>query len=136
MYKRHKYDIIIILSLAGFGISLYLAITHYLGIAVPCSITQGCEAVLSSKYSSLLGLPLSVWGGVFFTGVIGSSLLANHYLKWQKLLKVLLGIGAVASLIFLSIQFFVLRQVCQYCATVDVLTVIIFLWDLNIEYKN
>ena len=66
MSTRHKHDIIIIFALIGFGISLYLAITHYLGFAVPCDITHGCEVVLSSKYSVFLGLPLSVWGVAYF----------------------------------------------------------------------
>ncbi len=77
MHKRHKHDIIVIFSVFGFGVSMYLAVSHYLGIAVPCDITKGCEAVLSSKYSSLLGLPLSVWGVAYFSAVIVAALIYN-----------------------------------------------------------
>jgi len=133
MHKKYKYEIIIILSLIAFGISLYLTITHYLGSAVPCTVTHGCEAVLSSKYSSFLGIPLSVWGSAFFVGVIVNSFLAKKYLKWRRVLLVLLGAGSLAALVFLSIQFFVLKQLCQYCTAVDVLVIIIFLWNLNVE---
>ena len=136
MYRKHKHDIIIVLALLGFGVSMFLAVSHYLGYLVPCDITHGCEAVLNSKYSSLLGLPLSVWGVAFFVAVIISSLLANHYIVWKKLLRVLLGIGALLALIFLVIQFFVLKKVCQWCFTTDTLTIIMFLWDLNIEHGS
>jgi uncharacterized membrane protein len=136
MYKRHKYDIVIILAVAGFAVSLYLAISHYLGFAVPCSITQGCETVLSSKYSMLFGFPLSVWGVGYFFAVIVSSLLANHYAIWKKLLTSLLGIGALASIIFLSLQFFVIKKVCQYCLIADLLSIILFIIDINIEHQK
>lgn len=135
MHKKHKYDIIIILAVLGFGVSLYLAITHYLGFAVPCELTHGCETVLTSKYSVFLGLPLAVWGVGYFTAVIISGLLANHYIFWKKTLTVLLGLGAVASLVFLSLQFFVIKKICQYCLTTDLLSILLFVLDLNVEHK-
>ncbi len=134
MHKRHKYDIIIVLSVIGFAVSLFLAITHYLGFAVPCDITKGCEVVLNSKYSILLGLPLAVWGVGFYGAIIVCALLANHYGPFRRLLTWLLGAGAIGSGIFLYIQFFVLGKACQYCLLVDLLTIGLFLWDLNIEH--
>ncbi|MBI5530602.1 MAG: vitamin K epoxide reductase family protein [Candidatus Doudnabacteria bacterium] len=136
LHKKHKHDIIVILSVFGLGVSLYLAVSHYLGIAVPCDITKGCEAVLNSKYSSMLGFPLSVWGVAYFASVIVTALLANHYAIWRKLLTVLLGIGSIMSVVFLSLQFFVIKKVCQYCLTCDLLTIVLFLLDLNIEHHK
>jgi uncharacterized membrane protein len=136
MHKRHKHDIIVILSVFGFGVSMYLAVSHYLGIAVPCDITKGCEAVLSSKYSSLFGLPLSVWGVAYFSAVIFTALLANHYNLWRKILTALLGVGALMSLGFLGIQFFIIKKICQYCLTTDILGIILLLLDINIEHQK
>ncbi len=136
MYRRHKYDIIIVLSLIGFGVSIYLAVTKYLGATVPCSITGGCEDVLSSKYATIFGLPLAVWGAVFYIGVIGTALLANHYQMWKKILTILLSLGAIAAIYFLSLQFFVLHKVCQYCLITDILAIVLLLLDLNIEHKK
>ena len=136
MHKRHKYDIIIILAVLGFGNSVYLATAHYLGFVVPCDLTHGCEIVLNSKYASLFGLPLSVWGSVYFITVIISALLANHYLAWRKILTTLLSLGALSSLVLLSIQFFVIKKICQYCLTVDLLNIVLFVWDINIERKD
>ncbi|MDR3642321.1 MAG: vitamin K epoxide reductase family protein [Candidatus Doudnabacteria bacterium] len=136
MLHRHKHDAIVILAIFGLGVSLYLAITHYLGFAVPCDLTHGCETVLNSKYSMLLGLPLSVWGVAYFFSVAVCALLANYYATWKTLLTWLLGIGAVASLAFLSIQFFVLKKICQYCLTTDLISVLLFLWDINIEHQK
>ena len=135
MYKRHKYDIIVILAVVALSISLYLAFSHYLGFVVPCDITKGCETVLGSKYAMLLGLPLSVWGVGYFAAVIISALLANHYAAWKKVLTGLLAVGALCALVFLSLQFFVIKQVCQYCLATDLLSLLILVLDLNIEHR-
>ncbi len=135
MYRKHKHDIIVILAVLGFGISLYLAFAHYLGYTVPCDATHGCETVLNSKYSILFGLPLAVWGVGYFIAVIISALLANSYSLWKKILTGLLGLGALAALVFLSLQFFVIKKICQYCLTADLLSVLLFIMDINIEHR-
>ncbi len=136
MHRRHKYDIIIILSVIGFAVTVFLAVSRYLGFAVPCTVTHGCEVVLNSKYATFLGLPLSVWGIGFYSAVIFAALMANHYFNWRKILTGLLGFGALASLVFLSLQFFVIGKVCQYCLTSDLLTICLFIFDINIEHKQ
>jgi uncharacterized membrane protein len=135
MHKKHKHDIIVILAVLGFGISLYLSFAHYLGYTVPCGITHGCEVVLNSKYSMLFGLPLGVWGVGYFSAVIVSALLANSYLLWRKILTGLLGLGALAALVFLSLQFFVIKKICQYCLTTDLLSILLLILDINIEHR-
>jgi uncharacterized membrane protein len=135
MYKKHKHDIIVILAMLGFGVSMYLSFAHYLGYTVPCDVTHGCETVLSSKYSVMFGLPLAVWGVAYFSAVIVSALLANSYLVWKKILTVVLGFGALFALVFLSIQFFVIKKICQYCLTTDLLSILLFILDINIEHK-
>jgi len=136
LHKRHKHDIIVIFSVFGLAVSLYLAVSHYLGIAVPCNITKGCEEVLNSKYSSLFGFPLSVWGVAYFGSIIPTALLANHYAVWRKILTWGLGLGGLLSVIFLGIQFFVIKKVCQYCLTTDIVAIVLFLLDLNIEHQK
>lgn len=123
-------------TLLGFGISLFLTISHYNNYQVPCDLTRGCEAVLNSKYSIFLGLPLALWGVGFYTLVIGSCLLANHYNFWRKALTWILGAGSLASLVFLALQFFVIKKVCQYCLVTDLLIIVLFLWDLNILHHS
>jgi uncharacterized membrane protein len=136
MHRRHKHDIIVLLALLGFADSVYLTVYKSLGIAIPCTITHGCETVLSSKYSVFLGVPLAVWGIAFFSGVIVAALLANHYQVWKKLLTIALALGSLGALVFLGLQFFVIKQICQYCLVSDVLTIILLLVDLNIEYYH
>ena len=134
LHKRHKYDIIIVFAIISLAVSLFLAISEAKDITVPCDLTGGCETVLNSKYSNLLGMPLPYLGIAFSAAVILVALMANHYRIAKKYLTWLLGFGALFSLGFLGIQFFVLRALCQYCLTVDALTLLMFIWDLNIEH--
>lgn len=134
MYKKHKFDIIIIFALLAFSVSLYLAISHYMNFLIPCSVTKGCESVLSSKYSSVYGIPLSVLGVAYFAGVIVTALLANHYIIFRRILTIFLGIGALFSLVFLFLQFFVIKKVCQYCLVIDFTGILLLIFDINIEH--
>ncbi len=136
MHRRHKHDIIVILAMLGFADTIYLTVYKALGIAVPCGLTGGCEAVLSSKYSSFLGVTLAEWGIVFFGGIIIAALLANHYDKWRKLLTVGLALGSVGALVFLSLQFFVIKQICEYCLLSDLLVIALLIFDINIEHRR
>lgn len=136
MYRRHKYDLIVLLALIGFGVSVYLMASELLGFNVPCSLTGGCNEVLQSKYANLLGLPLPVWGIAFYFGVVFLSLLANHYQQGKKLLTWLLSLGSLGALSFLFIQFFVIGKICQYCLVTDVLAVALLLLDINIEHRH
>lgn len=126
---------IVVLAVVALAVSVFLSVTKHLGIAVPCDLTKGCEFVTQSKYSMFLGRPLSDWGILFTSGVIVSALLANHYPLWRKLLTWLLAVGSVGAVAFLCIQFFVLKAVCQYCLLVDITTIFMLLWDLNIEHR-
>jgi uncharacterized membrane protein len=136
MHRRHKYDIIIILAVVSLAFSLFLAISKVLNIAVPCDITQGCEVVLNSKYAKIGGLPLSYLGVGFSSVVIILGLLANHYVTYRKILSAILGLGSLGALVFIGLQFLVIKSVCQYCLVVDLLTIGMFIWDMNIEHRG
>lgn len=136
MLKRHKYDIIVLLAMIGFGISIYLATAKLLGLTVPCGISGGCNQVLESKYASLFGVPLAVWGVLYFAGVVFFSLLANSYQMARKILTSMLSLGALGALSFLYLQFFVIKQICRYCFVTDVLAIFLLLWDINFEHER
>lgn len=136
MHRRHKHDIITILAVVALCVSVYLSIAKALSLTVPCDFTGGCETVLTSKYSSFFGVPLSTWGIVYFSLIIVTSLLANHYQKARQALKLFLAGGALGALGFLSLQFFVIKAICQYCLATDILSIIMFLFDLNIEHRK
>lgn len=136
MHRRHKYDIIVIFSVIALCVSVYLSISKAMSLTVPCDITGGCETVLTSKYSQILGVPLSTVGIAYFSLVMVTALLANHYKRAGQMLTLFLAVGSIASLIFLFLQFLVIRAVCQYCLVTDLATIAMLFLDINIEHRR
>ncbi len=105
------------LALAGFADSTYLTAKHFLGTPVPCSILEGCETVLTSSYAVIAGIPVALFGSLFYGSIF---LLAMMYLyrKKEDLLRIiaLLTIfGFLATLWFVFVQLFILHAICLYC---------------------
>ena len=104
-------------ALAGFLDSLYLTVKHYVGGPVPCSILNGCEKVLQSSYANVFGLPVSLFGAVYYFLVIIAILIyLDSKRAWPLHIAAgLIGLGFIASLWFVYLQVFVIRSLCLYC---------------------
>lgn len=116
---------ILIVALAGFADSTYLAIEHFRGIIPPCTLVTGCEQVLTSRYSEIFGLPVALLGAIYYLAIMlgafiyleskhSAALQAHHIeiLKWTLLLTI---VGLSASLWFVYVQAFVIGSYCLYC---------------------
>ncbi len=118
----------IILAFIGLIDAGYITVKYYTGGEVACPITGGCSDVLTSTYSQIAGLPVSVYGLLFYTAVL---LLAFLYLdmkkSWMEKLMPLLGlIGFLFTLWFVYLQIFVIEAICFYCMISAILSTTIF----------
>ncbi len=120
-----------VLALSFFGIvdTVYL-IQHALsGTSVVCSINgyDGCDIVDKSIYSHLFGIPLSVYGFLFYTTlfilVAITFIWASSYV--EKGIRAMAVIGVSASIIFIWIQAYLIKAFCIYCVFSAILTVFI-----------
>ena len=122
---------LLVLSLAGFFDSVYLTILHYKHIIPPCTIALGCETVLTSRFSTILGIPIALVGALFFLVLI--FLLLLGFFKYFKLL-ILSGVGV--SIVLFCIQAFVLHAFCQYCLLSEVIILTIFALSLRLHSEK
>ena len=60
---------LLIVALLGFADATYLTIEHYQNKIPPCSV-GGCEQVLTSAYSVVAGVPVSLMGSVYYLLVL------------------------------------------------------------------
>lgn len=106
----------LIIAFLGFLDATYLTILHYKNVIPPCTIGS-CETVLTSEFSTILGIPLALFGSGFYLSVIILSLLimTNDKKIFLQLFYLLAGWGFIFSLFLLSVQAFVLHAFCQYC---------------------
>ncbi|HYM65125.1 MAG TPA: vitamin K epoxide reductase family protein [Candidatus Sulfotelmatobacter sp.] len=107
----------LIVAFLGFLDATYLTIVHYKNIIPPCSITSGCETVLTSKFASVAGIPVALLGSLFYIAVmIFCLLILTNYKKiFLQGFYALVGIGFIVSLILIYIQRVILHAFCQYC---------------------
>ena len=118
----------------GFADAGYLAAEHYIPLPLPCSLTQGCDVVLHSAYATVFGLPVALFGALYYLAVF---IIAIHYLldgmtkrKLISLIAYLTGAGLVFSAFLIYLQGFVIRQWCLYCLGSATITTILFILSL------
>lgn len=110
------YLIAAILSLVGLADALYLTAQHLAGHSVQCSVTSGCEEVLTSAYATIGGYPLAALGAAaYFAAFSLATLVLFGYGGARKLLFYLVTAMLLVSLFLIYVQAFVLGKWCQYC---------------------
>lgn len=108
---------IIAASMIGIADTMYLAYYHLLGITPGC-VLKGCEIVLNSPYAKIADVPLAYLGVVFYVYMFALGILLSidpHSRGLRLGLLAYTAVGVLCSLIFESLQIFVIGAICQYC---------------------
>ena len=130
--------VIILFSALGLVDAGYLTYKHYDGGVVLCSVTRGCETVLSSQYSEIFGIPVSFLGMLFYAVIVILSvkLLENNSAKIFNILLWLSGFGFIASIGLLYLQIFIIKALCVYCLISAGSSTLIFVFTLIAKDKS
>ncbi len=107
----------LIFSAIGFVDATYLTVVHYAGESPSCSLIHGCDIVTSSSYSMIFGIPVALFGSIFYLAIL---LLSIAYIDRKKeiILRIcawLSWLGFLASVWFVFLQFFIIHAICIYC---------------------
>lgn len=126
-FSNKFYYFLLAIALLGLADATYLTVSHYTGGSVECSITHGCEQVLTSEYATIYGVPLALLGALYYATLF---LLAYYYQIFgdRRLLALIRGIalaGLATSAYLVYLQFAVINAICQYCMISAGLTTII-----------
>src|SRR5438552_19052455 len=128
--------LIALLAFIGMVDALYLSIKRNAG-PIPCHITRGCTDVLTSKYSTILGIPLSWIGLAFYVTILSIAVFAMFEDPARpssnplRLAFYLSGAGLVISALLVGVQAFILHAFCEYCLLSAALVLSIFLLSPN-----
>lgn len=116
---------LLVLCVIGFFIALYLTFQHYTGGTPNCSLVGGCEVVTTSKYATLFGIPISLFGTLYFFALIVSlfAWLQHKQRMFEMIAGILIILGAIISCILIAIQVFILDAICIYCMTTDSISI-------------
>ncbi len=112
---------LILVSFVGFLDASYLTIAHYTGLALRCTVFNGCEQVTPSQYSEIFGIPVSILGLITYVYLFVFAIASLKNKSWAKKLLVptlAFTLGGLGFSLYLTyIEFFVLYAVCIFCLT-------------------
>jgi len=107
--------------------TFYLSVKRDTG-PIPCHVTEGCNDVLTSRYSELAGVPISWFGLAFYVAVFGAAVFelfgspkALSWIFWPAAAAFVVSAGLT------GIQAFALEAFCEYCLLSAALVTTIFL---------
>ncbi len=125
---------ILIIALLGFVDAGYLTVEHYRNVVPPCSLTAECEQVLTSSYSVVMGVPVSLAGAIYYLLImIGAfGYLESKNVKLLKFTLLLTIAGLLASLWFVYVQVFIIHSYCAYCLGSALTSIILFVTSMNV----
>ncbi len=112
--------ILLVLAFLGIADAWYLTMSAFAGASLVCDIgtaLDGCNIVAQSPYSRLFGLPLALYGAVFYmlTFALVAVLFVRTHRPLYQAVAVLGVVGFLASLAFLAIQLIFIKALCTYC---------------------
>lgn len=127
---------IAVLALLGILDSAYLLLAKlgYIG-SLSCTISQGCDMVNASRYSTLMGMPVA---GIGLAGYVALLVIAIAGLqpRWlndplpDKLLALLSGVAVLFTLYLTYAEIFWLHAICQWCVISQLAIIGIFVLAL------
>ena len=128
------------LSFLGFADAAYLTAEHYLKLPLPCSLTQGCDTVLTSAYATFGGIPIALFGALYYLILIVFALMLltseTQNKKIMRLIFVMTAAAVLASSVLVYLQFFVIHALCMYCLVSAGLSLLLFLVSIALIVKH
>jgi uncharacterized membrane protein/glutaredoxin len=108
---------ILVLSLLGIALTAYLSWAASSGSGVKgCAIDSGCDAVLSSRWATLLGAPTAAWGLLAYGTLAGLAFGGRAGWRWIATWTVSF-VGVLYSVYLTTVSVTLLGATCPYCLT-------------------
>lgn len=121
----------IVIALIGLGVASYLTYIHFSGNfgALICekgaSGISPCEAVQTSAYSKLGGVPVALLGLIGYAGILATlSIPERESTRLATLALTAIGFGF--SVYLTSREVFSLNKICEWCVSSAVMMTILF----------
>jgi uncharacterized membrane protein len=129
MSDRMLRRVMIVITVIGIGVTAYLTIAHYDRTAVLCASTSGansCEAVQTSVYSHILGIPVALIGLIGYVAIAGALFAPDRDgVRLATLGMALFGFAFSGYLTYR--EAFTLHEYCEWCLSSAFLITVIFI---------
>ncbi len=111
----------LVLAVIGLIDSLYLLWIKISSTTAMCFGVGDCEAVNTSVYSTIHGIPIALFGALAYAAMLAALLLEVRmafYAEWSPLIVFGLAFAGMLYSAYLTyIEIAVLHKICPYCVT-------------------
>ncbi|MCW6160327.1 MAG: vitamin K epoxide reductase family protein [Candidatus Micrarchaeales archaeon] len=109
------------LAIIGIIVEIYLTIVKYQSSLLVCPNTGviNCESVLTSPYSEILGVPVSILGIILF------ALAPLFVFKYGENGRFLWSIAGAGAVLYSIVSQAIIGSVCIYCLTADLMIILL-----------
>ena len=91
-----------------------------------CSVKQSCDLVQASPFSHVLGIKLSIVA-IFAFMILLFCWIERDKKFFQKAYFIMSLVGASLAIIYISLQVFIIRAICESCIIIDALAIILYI---------
>ncbi|MFW6098107.1 MAG: vitamin K epoxide reductase family protein [Chloroflexota bacterium] len=122
-----------LLAVAGLAVAGYLAYVETQAVAAVCGPVGDCNAVQTSEYAYLFGIPIGVLGVIGYV-VILAAWGWSHWQRDPRAPLALLGVtivGVLFSIYLTYLEPFVIGAVCAWCLTSAVIMALLLLASVD-----
>jgi uncharacterized membrane protein len=129
--SRRLWIAAVILAILGVVDSAYLLWLKITGQVAACQGFGDCEAVNSSRYAELGGIPIALFGLLAYFLILVLFFIELKFPQWQdSLLLANFGValaGTLYSFYLTYLELFVLKAVCPFCVVSAVIIILLFI---------
>lgn len=105
----------LVLSVVGIAISSYLAYAKLTSNPLICAGNQGCNTVQNSEYSTILGIPLGIFGMAYYFILFTLIYTDSEIIKKYKSISLWIIWGILFSSYLTYLEAFVIEAYCIWC---------------------
>jgi uncharacterized membrane protein len=126
------------LAVVGLLVALYLVYIKINPTSLFCVGAGDCEAVNTSVYSEILGIPIAVLGSLAYAVLLGVLLLESRLAfleEWGALIGFGMALaGTLYSAYLTYIEVAVIHKICPYCVTsAVVMTILLIVFSIRLR---
>lgn len=131
----------IIIALGGFFLALYIFTKKKRKETLVCPLDSDCDAVVHSRYSTFLGVPLEVMGMIYFAFIalffLSALFIPQLNSSYFLFLPPVVTFGAfLFSLYLVLVQLLLIKQWCAWCLISTILCTVEFVTMLTLSPLN
>jgi len=121
MHDKQLRRLALIFTVIGLGVSLYLVWIKFTSNTALCMGVGDCEAVNTSIYSAIRGIPIALFGAGAYAAILVLLFLESRLAlvkEWGPIAEFGMALsGTLYSAYLTYLEVAVLRKICPYCAT-------------------